>query len=379
MSTERIRFANQLRGLAAVSVMVSHLVGVYWIVPDAVSMVTFSPAQAGPPPAVEAFFHWPWFSFGPFGVALFFLISGMVIPFSFAAHGRASFAAARLLRIYPTYLAALALELLVTYASAQAWGRPFAVSFGAMVTNAALVYDLVLHPSLDLVNWTLSVELKFYALAVLLMPALRAGRTGPVLLAGAGLTAVNLVMAAGWVGDLAAVPSSPSYTVSSYSAYLGYMLIGVLFNYRIRGLLGVPAFLGSVAILVGFFLVSWRVGVLAGQFTFVSNNYLYALVLFSILYAGRRFVPANPVLDGLAAISFPLYLVHSLVGYAMLRALMVGAGLGYWPALGVTVVGVGLVATGLHWTVERPTARMGRYLGRSGNASVKTARIVVAR
>ncbi len=54
----------------------------------------------------------PWFMPGPFGVALFFLISGLVIPFSFDRHRTGAFLLARLLRIYPTYLAALLIEVL---------------------------------------------------------------------------------------------------------------------------------------------------------------------------------------------------------------------------------------------------------------------------
>ena len=87
----RIRFANQLRGLAALCVAVSHLIGVYWALPDVVSAVT---ATAPPPPAPYPDLFWlvlrQWFNLGPFGVALFFLISGMVVPFSLERHGRAS-------------------------------------------------------------------------------------------------------------------------------------------------------------------------------------------------------------------------------------------------------------------------------------------------
>ncbi len=42
-------------------------------------------------------------NFGAFGVALFFLISGFVIPLSFQSYGRLDFLVARFFRIYPTY------------------------------------------------------------------------------------------------------------------------------------------------------------------------------------------------------------------------------------------------------------------------------------
>jgi len=41
---------------------------------------------------------------GGFGVALFFLISGFVIPFSFLRYTRTGFAIARILRLWPAYM-----------------------------------------------------------------------------------------------------------------------------------------------------------------------------------------------------------------------------------------------------------------------------------
>ena len=363
--SQRIGFANQLRGLAALAVAVSHLVGVFWILPDVVSAVTFSPPQPGPPPGpLLAVVAYPWFNFGPFGVAVFFLISGLVIPFSFQTHGRRGFAVARLLRIYPTYVIAFLLQMLVLYGASLAWGRPFGFTLRAIVTNALLVYDLVGEPSLDLVNWTLSVELKFYLLALLLQPALVAGRTVPLLGAGAALLAVNGAMALGWVGDLAAPPSTPSYTASSHSTCLIFMLIGVAFNFHSRGRLGAAGLLATAGVLVIAFLGSWRLGVWAGQYPVVSSNYLYALALFAALYAIRRWLPAVPGLDAMASISFPFYVVHSLLGYSMLRALMVALELGYTAALPITLLVLVAVSTMLHILVERPTARAGKAIFR---------------
>ena len=357
--SQRIRFANQLRGLAAVSVALSHLLGIYWAMPAVVSDYTFSPAQAGSlPPEVMFVFH-PWFNFGPFGVGIFFLISGLVIPFSIEKSGRIAFAGARLLRIYPTYLAALLLELAVVYGSSLAWGRPFTPTRHMMVSNALLIYDVVGEPSIDLVNWTLSVELKFYLLAILLLPAIRAARVWPLLAVSAAILAVNAAMHLGLVGDIAAPSSTVSYTVSSHSVCLAYMLIGVAFNFHLRRALSTPGLLGVVSLLFLGFVGSWRLSVWSGQFPLVTVNYFYALALFATLYAMRRFVPENPVLDAMAAISFPFYLVHSLVGYTLLRALMVGLHLGYLPALAITLPGLLLVASALHVLVEKPTIRAG--------------------
>lgn len=367
----RIRFANQLRGVAALSVALSHLVGVYWLLPEVVSNVTFSPPQSGPPPsALLAVVAYPWINLGPFGVGIFFLISGFVIPFSLQQraaekHGRLTFAAARLLRIYPTYILALLLELLVLYAAAWAWQRPFAFSARTILANALLGYDLIGEQSIDLVNWTLSVELKFYLLAMLLLPAILHGRAWALLAAGTAVLALNWLMSAGVVFDIGAIPSTPSYTISSHSVCLCYMLIGVAFNFHHRRLISGWALLLTGAVLLALFVSAWRFSVWSAQYPVVTLNYFYAVAVFGLLYAVRRHIPANAVLDGMAAISFPFYIVHSLMGYTLLRAFMVGAGLGYYPAAALTLPLLLAMATGLHWGIERPSARAGQRLGRA--------------
>jgi peptidoglycan/LPS O-acetylase OafA/YrhL len=47
--------------------------------------------------------------FGTFGVSLFFLITGFVIPISLARHNPITFLVNRVFRIYPAYLASLAI------------------------------------------------------------------------------------------------------------------------------------------------------------------------------------------------------------------------------------------------------------------------------
>ena len=88
---QRLIFANQLRGIAVLAVVFSHLVGVFWGMRDFVGLASASPAQSGPPPDLFILVSHPWFNFGPFGVGLFFLISGLVIPFSLERHTRGTF------------------------------------------------------------------------------------------------------------------------------------------------------------------------------------------------------------------------------------------------------------------------------------------------
>jgi peptidoglycan/LPS O-acetylase OafA/YrhL len=355
----RITFANQLRGLAALSVAVSHLVGVFWLMRDFVGLATFSPVQPGEPPGLVGAISFAWFQFGPFGVGVFFLISGLVVPISLARHTRLSFLAARLLRIYPTYVAALLIEMGVLAAAAAYWHHPFAYGARTLAANALLVFNLVGEPSVDLVNWTLGVELKFYLLLALIAPQVRAGRVG-VLFVLAGLLA----------GAQALLRHSPyaawplAQTLSADAVYLVFMLIGVLFNYRLRGLLSRGGCAAAVAAMAALCAACWRMSALAPQYPVVTANYGFALALFCVLYLLRRRIRPTGALDAAAAISFPFYLVHSMIGYSVMKVAMLAFGLGYPGALALALVAAAGVATVLHLTIERATIRLGRHLAR---------------
>jgi peptidoglycan/LPS O-acetylase OafA/YrhL len=67
-------------------------------------------------------------------------------------------------------------------------------------------------------------------------------------------------------------------------------------------------------------------------------------------------------LDALAAISFPLYAIHALMGYSLLKLFMLEGGLDYLPSLAITIALVILAATALHVTVERWSIAAGRRL-----------------
>ena len=146
---------DQLRGLAALAVVVCHL---------AVSAYLNAPNLEG---------SWPWLGkilgFGYLGVPLFFVISGFCIHLPYARALAAAdpeapapdwkrFFARRFWRLYPPYVAALAVALTLWWLA----GSP--IPWVAVTTQAVL-----LHPfhtaTFDGVNppaWTLAVEAQLY-------------------------------------------------------------------------------------------------------------------------------------------------------------------------------------------------------------------------
>lgn len=340
----KLAFANQLRGLAALGVVISHLVLYYWgpHVREALGAATFSPAQTGEGPAWTALLSGRWFSLGQLGVALFFLISGFVIPFSLERYSRSSFLIARILRIYPVYAAAVAVDLAVLALSAAYWGRPFHIPVGEVLANLLLINTLVGVPTLDMINWTLGVEMKFYLLVALLNQSVRTGRM-------AVLCCVAVLLAA-CGADL---------------VYIVFMGIGVAFKFHHDGRLSLRVLIAAAGGLFTLFLAAmfWRMGkAVFGNFV----TYGYALGLFGLAYLLRHRAKPIAVLDRLADVSYPLYVLHTLLGYSLLKVLMMGEGLSYLPALALTVTVLAAVAWGLHWAVERPSIAWGHRFRSAG-------------
>lgn len=360
----RLVFANQLRGLAALLVVVTHYLGIYFGAPQVVSVITFSPDLHLTAPSWASLFEFSYFSTGPMGVALFFLISGLVISLSLEKSNAFAFLVARLFRIFPTYLFCLALGLTTVWVSAHYWHIHFRYTLRDVLTNALLVNNLYNIPSIDAVNWTLAIELKFYLVLAL-------GRSFFLQQTYRTILGVALLVLA-CMGVYAFMTGSPLHPPGGSLAairveallvdatYIIYMLIGVLFYRHLRGHMPLShLILGSLPLLA-IFTVCWAIGPQREQFYVVTLNYYHAYVVFLLCCLGRRFFRPLAVLDFFADISFPLYVVHSLLGYTLLKFVM-HQGAGFGMALVMVCAIVTLVAVLVHRYVELTSNRFGKW------------------
>ncbi|MFN7684633.1 MAG: acyltransferase family protein [Oligoflexia bacterium] len=97
--------------------------------------------------------------FGQWGVSLFFLISGFIIPRSIESRGDLrGFWNSRVFRLYPLYWASILLILLLPVAGPHwpGWGR--------LLANLTMLTPLLKQEYLNGVFWSLSFELAFYGL-----------------------------------------------------------------------------------------------------------------------------------------------------------------------------------------------------------------------
>lgn len=349
MSTQKkIIFANQLRGIAALCVVFAHLGYVFWMARDTVANFIGSKVMDGPAPSGTGLFVSEYLNLGVFGVAIFFLISGFVIPFSVEKTGRLQFLVSRAFRIYPTYIVSLAVALSVVWASSRYWGKPFQWDLSTILQNMTLVHTLTGAPSVDLVNWTLAIEIKFYLFVFILASFIRNAAVWPLLAFSLAVFLINKVTTTALGTEL---------------VFVSFMLVGVLFNYLLRGAISVSKFYACSAALLALFFFGWNGTPWPDSFMAIAPNYAYAILIFGFAYFLREKFKNAKVLDFFADISYPLYITHSLVGYSAMR-FMFEEGLRFRYIVPITAVIVISVAYSLHRLIELPSVKVGREVWR---------------
>lgn len=361
----KVDFANGLRGIAALVVALSHLAG-FWFNPDAITHylhVPPMPAAAGAPWLADKYTDIvPAAQSSQFAIALFFLISGFVIPFAFTRQTRAGFLAARFFRIWPLYAVGFAISVLAVYGVSSYFGRPYLPDTSALLAHLTFTQDIAGAPLLDGIVWTLNIEVRFYVVCALMAPWLRRGLAWPVV-------AVSVVGAVPSFFALQFLEHSPVAMGLSVSwMFMSLMFVGTMLNFLHRRTIPVWVAALCIVLLLAAFVgqcISALPTTTAGQFIYPGPRYLptyvAAAAAFIAFFALRRFFPRIGVLDHLADISFPLYVVHAMLGQALMRV-MVEQG---WPLDGIFIMTLGIVwavSTILHVLVERPTHEFGRRL-----------------
>lgn len=368
--TTRFRFANALRGLAALAVLLDHYGGGFWFFREQAAMIANSPVldAIDKPMPVYLSVLWPvpHVQWGAFGVALFFLISGFIIPISIMRYDTVGFTVGRVFRIYPTYIACFSITILSLAATTLMYGTAFPYSLREVLIHYVPgLRDLMWSRHIDGIIWTLEIELKFYVVCALTASFIRRGSLWtflvPVLL---GVAAVWANTRLPGVEDQAGPVYRAATILTVSGQMLCFMFIGTALQFRARGYLDPEKALALILLLGSIFLLAWSSGPLASVFD-RAWSYGAALFIFVLCMAYQdRFSWDNRILNFFADISYPLYVVHGVLGFVTIRAL-IGFGLKAWMSIAVASCLSILLAWIVHRSVEVPTQRLGQRLARS--------------
>ena len=286
MDRKRITEIDALRGIAAVIVVIYHYTFHYnerfgHVKPD---------------------YNTTLFDFGHYGVQLFFIISGFVI-FMSVSRGKSAgdFLIKRTFRLYPAYIAAIILTYLVIGNSGIDINRTF---FEAII-NFTMFQEFLGIRNIDGVYWSLRVEMTFYLMMALV---LYLGAKSHVILVSITMLASGfLIQLTNGIFGGEFLSNLERFSTANY---VQLFVIGIMFyciwqhGPRIKYIS-----LLAVSIIYDFLFE----GVANGMFTVLF------VAIFALVLAGKMKWLNNRVLLFLGSISYPLYLVHQNIGYAMIR------------------------------------------------------------
>ena len=362
--TQRLAFADVLRGLASITVVIGHFIVLSLTAPDHVAAVT-----AGAPGEKVAFPAWldqaiVMANPPATGVAVFFLISGFVIPMSLANSTVRAFLLKRFFRIYPPLWVALALTAAAIFISGTYWSRPSPYGVADYVANVFLAADLVTRFDVLTVAWTLQIEIKFYLLAVLVFMVIERRRIWPLLLFAGAVTATYLIVAQGCASAAVMCWEQRGVTTRFLiweAMFISYMLIGSVIYAHYSRRIGTGAAILGCALLFGLFQIDLTRSPLPFLNPSYHLPYTWGLIIFASCYLLRDRIRLVQPFGFLADVSYPLYLVHPIVGYVTIRLLM-GQGLTFWPSFAVAMVFVLALAWVIHVYVEAPSIALSKRI-----------------
>lgn len=357
----KLVFAHQLRGVSVLIVLLVHYTIVVQVLRRDIAWVAGAPPLDTPFAPVAAWLNFNRFDIGTFAVAVFFLISGFVIPFALEATTVPRFLLARAFRIFPVFWVALLIGWIAVHASAAFWHGEPAYGVRSYLVNGLLIETLLGEQTVDWVSWTLSIEVKFYLLAALLRPWIVQRRVWPLLAGALFALMVNMLAVRG----LLRLPVE----LVSETTYLAFICTGILFNYHFARALPAARLALAAAAIMALVAASWALGPMLGVWTMKTLSMAVAVLAFTAAYFARRRFQHSRLLDFFAAISYPLYLVHAVFGFTVMSFLIMAWHVPYAAAAPLTFGVSVAVATAVHYVVELPSTRLGSHFARAARTT----------
>ena len=340
---DRLAYLDVLRGIAALLVVLQHGLAIC-------------------APGFQEF-SIRWFNLGQFGVTLFLLISGFIVPVTLErGQSNARFWVNRFFRLFPLYWATIALFWLY-YALARPAGF-YPPENWQWLVNLTMLQDFFRVPHVTEVFWTLTLELLFYGACSVLFAIGWLRRTLALVLMGqAGLLLLGVVF------PLVSGRRFPG----GYAFLLLTMFAGTLFYRHVtrqvsrRQMTLWLATLTPIALAMSYvcFALFERNG---HPLTFhgVCAVWLAAYAAFALALGWRdRPMPAWLCFPG--RISYSIYLVHTCL-IVLLPAT--------WPApwyMAALFAGTLALSSLTYFAIEMPGMRLGRYLATNLRSSAVPA------
>lgn len=300
--TNRLDYLDSLRGIAAISVCIQHIFGyLHHEASVEVLMPFFSFLTSG------------MLDWGRFGVVLFFLISGFIIPKSLRPNSSIeTFLISRFFRLYPAFW----LAIVLIYISDPYLSRDGGFTVNQLIANLTMVPKLFHQNYMSGVFWTLFIEILFYACCVLFFKLKLLENSVAVGIAAIGLCVITPI------SILANQLLQLSIPVQFISLHLSFLFLGNLLRLALVDKDKTALGFSVCFVILSIFSITVSSGVIYPvveasktgfvMFNYPTNIFAYALALslFVLIIHFKNF--KNKLLIGAGEISYSLYLLHML-------------------------------------------------------------------
>ncbi len=357
----KIVFANQLRGVAALIVLIWHFYCVFFQYPEAVvDLLGIKTYSISASPFISLVLNEiKILNLGQLGVAIFFLISGFVIPFSLKRYSIKAFATNRFFRLFPTYLVCLCLGIFVLYLIGS--NLQF-VTMKSFFAHIFFVRDWFFYPQIDGLVWTLEVEVKFYFISAFIYWAFSKNVSFRSLLSiSFFLLCASEVFRwkSGYFLDKG--HSGIVYSLESVFIFIPFLLIGWIFHLQFFLNRSLGKLIATISVIYMIFAFNLYRSIYFSELSIkMIFNYFIALSLFSLSFYCRELFCKNRILDWLANISYSLYASHALLGYSLCYFLYLkGVYVELVPA--ITIIICMATASTIFYLVEKRSKNMGKF------------------
>lgn len=280
---ERINSVEWLRGIAALGICQMH----------AFCALDFFSKD-------EVFFQtyiFPISIAGRLGVAVFFVISGFIIPYSmwrrnFTIRDFFSFLLKRLKRLEPPYLVAILLTLFIAFITTSIKvGKTYEIDWFNLILHFGYLNVFFDNVWVNPVFWTLAIEFQFYILIALLFPLLLKNNITILLL------------------------SLGSAMISQYFPMPHFILLH--FQLFILGILCFKKYINQISPTAFWLHVTLNAALV---YHFHAKAYMVASLATVFIILLRLQLNFKPMIY-LGKISYSLYLIHWIVGIELIRNL----------------------------------------------------------
>ncbi|WP_080650159.1 acyltransferase [Dickeya zeae] len=298
------------------------------------------------------------------GVALFFLISGWVVPPMLSRYSRKQFLINRFFRIFPMLIVAVIVAAVIQYQ----FGERSSLNISNVLSTMMLTNQFINHPLTLGVVWTLLIEFKFYLL-ITFMGRLNCTK----ILCASAVMLVLLALQAGLVKDGIYTTSPQAMVVTNAIihdfCFMIFMLCGsalwIIINHSERRLVGAVTLLLTLIVYnIYRYLCINKLGIHLSQDINMLTQ-LIVFLFFGLCLLTQKYLPHENMVTRmvcvLSNVTYSLYLLHVSLGFFLISKLRHVFENPYLLLVAVTVI-VTLMSAVTYRFIEVPGNGLGKRL-----------------